>query len=339
MFEIFYENFKEVNTLIEVNNISKTFKTAKREHGFFNLIKSLFVRKFTLKHALKNVSFRVDKGEIIGYIGPNGAGKSTTIKIMCGILTPTSGSCVINGYTPWKDRIKYVKNIGAVFGQRTNLSWDVPIIDSYELLKEIYKIPQAEYDKMLDLLTEKLQIKDLLDTPLRQLSLGQNKRCEIAGALLHNPQVLFLDEPTIGLDSVSKLAVRNFIKYINEKTQVTVILTTHDMSDIEALTNRVILIGKGEILYDGSFENIKNKYGKNKKFEVEFMTPQEKVSLRGYKVLNFNGNSALFEPSDINVTVGDFIQKIEKKYKIKDLKVITVSIEEVISNLYKDFEI
>ena len=327
--------------MIELNNISKTYKIAERNKGFFGAFKSLFFRKYKYKQALKNASFKINEGEIVGYIGPNGAGKSTTIKIMCGILTPDNngGTCEINGFVPWKEREKYVKHIGAVFGQRSNLSWDVPIIDSFQLLKEIYKIPNEMYESNLERLTTQLDIKDLLNIPLRQLSLGQKMRCEIAAALLHSPKVLFLDEPTIGLDSVSKLAVRNFIKTINKETNVTVILTTHDMNDIEALIDRVILIGKGQVLYDGPFVDIKNKYSKIKNIEVQFEQPQENVCLEGYEIVKQNHTSAVFKSDKENFKLTTFISDIEKKYKVSDVNVAGIEIEEVIASLYKEFGI
>lgn len=194
---------------------------------------------------------------MVGYIGPNGAGKSSTIKILSGILTPDSGTCVIDGRIPWKNRIEHVKQIGVVFGQRSQLWWDIPVIDSFELLKEIYSIPTPNYKTRLEELTELLQMQELLRTPTRQLSLGQRMRCEIAASLLHSPRLLFLDEPTIGLDAVSKLAVRDFIKKLNREHKTTVILTTHDMQDIEAIASRVILIGKGKVLLDGTLKDMK----------------------------------------------------------------------------------
>ncbi len=197
---------------------------------------------------------------MVGYIGPNGAGKSSTIKILSGILTPEEGTCLINGLTPWKNRIEHVKNIGVVFGQRTQLWWDVPVMDSFELLKEIYRIDDHVYRRNLEQLSEMLGLSELLRTPTRQLSLGQRMRCEIAASLLHDPKILFLDEPTIGLDAVSKLAVRDFILKLNEEKKTTVILTTHDMQDIEALTSRIILIGKGKILLDGTLADIKEGF-------------------------------------------------------------------------------
>lgn len=243
--------------MITMDNICKNYKVAKRNAGFKEACRSLFHKEYEYIHALDHVSFSIDDGEMVGYIGPNGAGKSSTIKILSGILTPDSGTCVVNGRTPWKDRVKHVKEIGVVFGQRSQLWWDVPVIDSYELLKDIYQIPQNQYQSNLDELTELLNLSELLMTPTRQLSLGQRMRCEIAASLLHRPKVLFLDEPTIGLDAVSKLAVREFILKLNETHKTTVILTTHDMQDIEALTSRIIMIGKGRVLLDGKLSDIK----------------------------------------------------------------------------------
>lgn len=245
--------------MITMENICKTYKVAKRNAGFKEACRSLFHKEYEYIHALDNVSFTIDDGEMVGYIGPNGAGKSSTIKILSGILTPDSGTCAVNGRTPWKDRVKHVREIGVVFGQRSQLWWDVPVIDSYELLKDIYQIPKATYESNLDELTELLNLSELLKTPTRQLSLGQRMRCEIAASLLHSPKVLFLDEPTIGLDAVSKLAVREFILKLNENHKTTVILTTHDMQDIEALTKRIIMIGKGRVLLDGSISDIKKR--------------------------------------------------------------------------------
>ena len=243
--------------MIEVKHLCKTFRVAKRGAGFGQAVKSLFHRDFEEIKALDDVSFSIKEGEMVGYIGPNGAGKSSTIKVLSGVLTPDSGSCLIDGRTPWKDRISHVKEIGVVFGQRSQLWWDVPVIDSYELLRDIYSIPKDRYQANLEELVSLLNLEELLKTPTRQLSLGQRMRCEIAASLLHSPKLLFLDEPTIGLDAVSKLAVRDFIVKCNERYHTTVILTTHDMQDIEALTSRIILIGRGKILLDGTLEDIK----------------------------------------------------------------------------------
>ncbi len=243
--------------MITMEHVCKSYRVAKRDAGFREACKSLFHREYETIHALSDVSFTIEDGEMVGYIGPNGAGKSSTIKILSGILTPDSGVCSVNGRVPWEDRIRHVKEIGVVFGQRSQLWWDVPVIDSFELIKDIYSIPENVYKSNLEELVERLDLSQIVRTPTRQLSLGQRMRCEIAASLLHNPKVLFLDEPTIGLDAVSKLAVRDFILKQNELHKTTVILTTHDMQDIEALTKRIILIGKGRILMDGTLEDIK----------------------------------------------------------------------------------
>ena len=242
--------------MIEVSHITKTYRVARRDAGFRHAFRSLFRREYEVIRALDDVSFTIEDGEMVGYIGPNGAGKSSTIKILSGILTPDCGECRINGRVPWENRIRHVAEIGVVFGQRSQLWWDVPVADSFELLKDIYQIDEALYKKNRDELTELLNLSQLLRTPARQLSLGQRMRCEIAASLLHSPKLLFLDEPTIGLDAVSKLAVRDFIKQLNAARHTTVILTTHDMQDIEALASRILLIGKGKILMDGQHEKI-----------------------------------------------------------------------------------
>lgn len=244
--------------MITMEHVCKSYKIAKRNAGLGEAFKALFRREYETIHALNDVSFTINDGEMVGYIGPNGAGKSSTIKILSGILTPDSGTVLIDGRIPYKNRIEHVKEIGVVFGQRSQLWWDVPVIDSFGLLKDIYSISTPKYNNNLEELTELLNLKELLRTPTRQLSLGQRMRCEIAASLLHSPRILFLDEPTIGLDAVSKLAVRDFILKQNRIHKTTVILTTHDMQDIEALTNRIILIGKGQILIDGTLDDIKN---------------------------------------------------------------------------------
>ena len=243
--------------MIMMEQVCKSYRIARRNAGFKEACKSLFHREYEVIAALNDVSFTINDKEMVGYIGPNGAGKSSTIKILSGILTPDSGTVLVDGRIPCKDRIEHVRQIGVVFGQRSQLWWDVPVIDSFELLKDIYSISQSMYRRSLEELTQLLNLEELLRTPARQMSLGQRMRCEIAASLLHRPRILFLDEPTIGLDAVSKLAVRDFILKQNKTHGTTVILTTHDMQDIEALASRIILIGKGRILMDGSLSDIK----------------------------------------------------------------------------------
>lgn len=327
-------------SIIKFENICKNFKVPQKAEGRFKMIKNFFCRKHRIIEALKDVSFSIQEGEIVGYIGPNGAGKSTTIKIMSGILTPTSGTCVIDGLVPWQNRKTFVKNIGIVFGQRSQLWWDVPVIDSFELLKDIYKIPDDKYKETLQLLNSALNIEDLLGRPLRQLSLGQKMKCELAASLLHRPKILFLDEPTIGLDAITKLAVRDFVKYINKEWGTTIILTTHDMNDIEALTNKIILIGKGRILYQGSFEKIKEKYSDEKTIEVEFAKDYNKVSLAGYKVIEHNLRFATLKTlPNTKFHTTDFINQISKKYEVVDFQVSSLSVDEILAKLYKEYEL
>ena len=243
--------------MITMEHVCKSYKIAKRNAGFGEACKALFHREYETIHALNDVSFTIRDGEMVGYIGPNGAGKSSTIKILSGILTPDSGTVIVDGRVPHKNRIDHVREIGVVFGQRSQLWWDVPVIDSFSLLKDIYSISDICYQQSLEELTTLLNLSELLRSPARQLSLGQRMRCEIAASLLHRPRILFLDEPTIGLDAVSKLAVRDFILRQNQTHKTTVILTTHDMQDIESLTSRILLIGKGQILMDGSLDDIR----------------------------------------------------------------------------------
>lgn len=325
--------------MIEVKNLSKSFKVAERKGGIGSAVKSFFNPKYKRVQALQDISFNISPGEIVGYIGPNGAGKSTTIKIISGILEPDGGTCNILGYTPWKDRVHHVKNIGVVFGQRSQLWWDVPVIDSFNLLKDIYSIPENNYKNNLELLTDTLELSTLLYTPVRQLSLGQRMRCEIAASLLHDPKILFLDEPTIGLDAVSKIAVRNFIKTINKEKKITVILTTHDMNDIEALAERIILIGKGKILLDGSLNDLKNRFNNNKTLTVDFQESNQVIDIPGTSVLSRSKESALLCVDLEKIKVSEVIGRLSEKFDINDVSVNHRPIEEIIVELYKEYEI
>lgn len=328
--------------MIELKNIRKSFKVLRRDGGIGNAAKSLFKRSYDYIEALADVSFTINDGDMVGYLGPNGAGKSSTIKVMSGILTPDSGECIINGRIPWKDRINHVREIGVVFGQRSQLWWDVPVIDSFELLRDIYVIPDSTYKTNLTLLTDMLNIETILKTPARQLSLGQRMRCEIAASLLHNPRILFLDEPTIGLDAVSKIAVREFIKTINRERRTTVILTTHDMQDIDALTNRIILIGKGRILLDGALEELKRKYSISKKITVEYMYNQNGdlcVDTDGIKCLENNLNRVVYEVDTTIISVSAAVSLLTQDKEVHDISVENTKIDDIIVTMYKEYKI
>jgi ABC-2 type transport system ATP-binding protein len=325
--------------LISLQGISKTFKVARRSAGLRQAMKALLVREYTHVEALEDISFSIGRGEIVGYIGPNGAGKSTTIKVMSGILVPDRGSCSIMGYTPWKDRVAYVKNIGVVFGQRSQLWWDVPVIDSFELLRDIYNIPAAEYTANLDLLVETLDLSGLIQTPVRQLSLGQRMRCEIAASLLHGPQILFLDEPTIGLDAVSKIAVRRFIKTINQEKGVTVILTTHDMNDIEALADRILMIGNGRLLYDGKLHELRSRFGTHRTITADYREQPNPPDIPGATLLSWSPGRAVLSIDTEQLTVSDAIARLSAQVDLLDLAIEGKPIEEVIVQLYREYQV
>lgn len=324
--------------MIELKNISKTFRVARRSAGFREAAKALFKKEYTEVHALQDVSFTIGEGEMVGYIGPNGAGKSSTIKIMSGVLTPDSGSCIINGRTPWKERTAHVRDIGVVFGQRSQLWWDVPVIDSFELLRDVYRMDPAQYKKNSDQLIEMLHLEEIVKTPARQLSLGQRMRCEIAASLLHDPKILFLDEPTIGLDAVSKIAVRDFIKTINREKKTTVILTTHDMQDIEALTERILLIGKGRILLDGSLEELKRRNSAGRVLTVDYLGDSLPVMENMTLLKDLNGHAQVAIDTRM-LSVSQAISHISSLVEVKDLSVDGQTVEELVVSLYEEFQI
>ena len=324
---------------IIVDGISKTFKVTKRNSGLKSALKSFFKREYVLIDAVKNISFEIEKGEIVGYIGPNGAGKSTTIKMLSGILLPTAGNIKVNGMNPFADRRKYVSNIGVVFGQRSQLAWDIPAEDTFDLLKDIYKLSDEKYLKNKNELVNLLDIHEVIKKPVRTLSLGERMRCEIAASLLHDPKILFLDEPTIGLDAKSKKIVRDFILKINKERKVTVILTTHDMMDIDKLAKRIILIGKGQILYDGSLEKLKTKYGSYKKITINTKEKIKDIRLKGIISKDKTDNGYSFIIDSNIITVSKFINYLTDRYSISDMDVDNEGIDDVILKLYQDYEI
>lgn len=324
--------------MIECNGLTKTYRVARREAGFGNALKALFSREYQTVEALKDVSFQVQDGEIVGYIGPNGAGKSTTIKTMCGILTPDSGSCVINGRVPWKERKRHVREIGVVFGQRSQLWWDIPVIDSFQLLRDMYKIELSVYKRNLEELTELLELGEIRKTPVRNLSLGQRMRCEIAASLLHDPGILFLDEPTIGLDAVSKINVRKFIRKRNREHGTTVILTTHDMQDIEALTDRILLIGKGRLLLDGKLEDLKKHISPKKTLSIKYQGKAPRI-FEGVAFLEEKEDQIKLSLDPEVLSVSEAIARLAAQTELTDVSVTDITAEEMVAALYKEYRI
>ncbi|MHC1694288.1 MAG: ATP-binding cassette domain-containing protein [Eubacteriales bacterium] len=325
--------------MIHVSGLRKTFKVARRGSGALSGLRSFFRPEYKYITALDGISFNIAKGEIVGYIGPNGAGKSTTVKVMSGILVPDGGECVIGGLVPWKDRRRHVSRIGVVFGQRSQLWWDTPVLDSFELLRNIYRVPDQAYRSNLSELTDCLSLSELLRTPVRQLSLGQRMRCEAAAALLHSPDLLFLDEPTIGLDASSKLALREFIRHINRTQGVTVILTTHDTSDIEALCERVMLIGKGSILYDGSFAQLKARFSPEKIIDVSAENIPEDISIEGTRIIARDAHSLSLAVDNSSASAVQVIGRLSEIMEIGDVDFRSMPVDEIIDRLYKEYKI
>ena len=325
-------------SFIEVRQISKTFRVAKKKSGLKEAFRSFVKREYLNIKAVDDISFSIEKGEIVGYIGPNGAGKSTTIKILSGILNPDSGSCKIAGMTPWKERVKYVKKIGVVFGQKSQLWWDIPAEDTFDLLRDIYEIPEEEYLTTKKDLIEKLNLQDIINIPVRQLSLGQRMRCEIAASLLHNPEILFLDEPTIGLDAVSKQLVRDFIKKLNKEKHTTIILTTHDMSDITTLAKRIILIGKGKVLYDGSLKKLKDKYETETYISVK---TKDTLNFKKKGIISKRKNKDGYELVINNklISISELLTFLSHKISIEDIEIEQEPIDKMIVRLYEDYQI
>lgn len=295
--------------MIELKHVSKEFVSQKKYPGFKGAIKGLFSNEKVSKLAVDDISFSIQKGEIVGYIGSNGAGKSTTIKMMTGILNPTAGECLVDGINPSKNRKENAQNIGVVFGQRTQLWWDLPLSESFTILKEIYDVSDADYKERMEFLNRVLELDAFFDKPVRTLSLGQRMRADLGAALLHNPKVLYLDEPTIGLDLVVKDNIRQAIKEINEKYQTTVILTTHDIGDIEELCNRIIIIDEGKKIYDGSLEDLKDTYGKRRKVTMEVRRPEVLQGLSIAKQLNGGSENIHAEKNDSEVMLMSMKEK------------------------------
>lgn len=324
---------------IELRDITKIFKTAERPKGRFGIFKGAIARKTKSICALDNISFDIGEGELVGYIGPNGAGKSTSVKVMGGILTPESGECAIMGRTPWKERVAHVSQIGVVFGQRSQLWWDVPVNDSFDLLKDIYDIPAPLYRERKNKLVETMDAGALLSTPVRQLSLGQRMRCEVIAALLHSPKILFLDEPTIGLDAVSKLALREFLKTENRQKGVTMILTTHDMDDIEALCERVMVIGHGKLLFDGVLGDLKRRFSPLRQIKAKVSAAVDVVQIEGAEKMEIDNLDCTvwFDPEKI--PAHKIVEDMARCLPLVDITIKEQDIDEIIAAMYREMEL
>lgn len=329
--------------IITVENLTKEFKMNKKYPGFKGAVKSFFSREYTLKKAVEDISFTIAEGEIVGYIGANGAGKSTTIKMMTGILTPTKGRVLVNGVVPYEDRQKNAKDIGVVFGQKTQLWWDLPLSETFSLLKDIYEVEENDYNERMAFLNEVLELEEFLLQPVRTLSLGQRMRGDLAAALIHNPKVIYLDEPTIGLDVVVKENVRKAIKKINETYGTTIILTTHDLMDIEELSSRILIIDKGKLLYDGNLEKIKEIYGAMADIVIVAKEELTEEDLKGFSMLGerectlqVEGNQLKIHYNKTKISSTEILKELMGKIQVSDFTLKETSIEDIVKKIYRN---
>jgi ABC-2 type transport system ATP-binding protein len=322
-------------SLIEMQNVSKSFKIVKRQEGFWNTVKSLVSREYAMKQAINNINLSINEGELVGYIGPNGAGKSTTIKMLAGILTPTSGKVLVNDRVPYVQRKDNAMDIGVVFGQRSQLYWDLPMRDTFNLYQKMYKIDDEKFKRNVDFFIELLDMYEFLDQPVRQLSLGQKMRAELAVALLHDPKIVYLDEPTIGLDVIAKSRIRTFIREVNKQKNTTVILTTHDMDDIEQICNRIVLINQGGIIYDGSLSEFKKQFSQGHILSVQLL---EDIPLvihdERLSVISEEGSRKQILFRQDHISVGEAISLVTRQNTVIDLQLIEPSIERIIKEIY-----
>lgn len=325
--------------VIDINNVTKTYKIQQKGMGIKGTIKSFFIKNYKCVNAVNNLSLCLEKGEILGYIGVNGSGKSTTIKMLTGILIPTDGEVKVLGRNPYKYRKEIAKKIGVVFGQRSQLIWDIPPIDTFNLFSKIYEIPRNQYIETLNYIVDFMGIKDLLDVPVRKLSLGQRMCCEITASLLHKPEILFLDEPTIGLDILNKEKIRNFIKKMNEEYKTSVILTTHDLGDVEKLCDRIVVIDKGAKVYEGSLESVKDEYGTINTIKIEFNDIVRPVDFLDSNIdcdLSFSNNLLYVRFNKKNYRTMDLINVIMQKIpNIKDITIVETGIEDIVKDIYQ----
>ena len=323
------------DTIINVKDLKKTYRTSKKKPGVLNAAKALFKKDYEYKDALKEVSFTVKRGEILGFIGPNGAGKSTTIKALSGVLYPTSGEVNVLGYTPWKERENYVSHIGVVFGQKPQLYWDLPAMDTFLLHKEIYAIPEKEFERKVKHMVDLLSLDEVSKTPVRDLSLGERMKCKLVASLLHNPDLVFLDEPSIGLDVIAKNIMRDFIKETNEKRKTTFIITTHDMQEIERLCDRVVIINHGGIVYDGLLADVKKKFQTFKVVDVKLETEQKNFRKKGCTILEKQPYELKIQIDTKKTTIKEVVDYLIREYDVADINVSDPPIEEIIELIFK----
>lgn len=324
--------------MIEVKNLTKEFKIAKKYDGPFGTLRSFFSTEYVTKRAVDDISFTIETGEVVGYIGLNGAGKSTTIKMLTGLMRPTDGECVVNGMVPYKERKKYTKQIGVVFGNRSQLWWDLPVIDSFRVLQKIYEVPKEEFEERLQFLIDTFGVQEFLLTPVRSLSLGQKMRADLIASLLHNPDLLFLDEPTIGLDVLVKDKIRKALKEINETLHTTILLTTHDLDDIEQLCKRIIVIDKGRKIFDGDIDELKNKFSKSRVVEIE--TGSAEFDVKQIESPYIHGEATedgryRIEFDKQQVSLPSLMEELVTNYDIKDFTVIESELEDIVKEIYK----
>ena len=320
--------------LIEVEGLVKEYKVNLRNKGLLGAVKSLLLPEYRFVEAVNGISFSIGKGETVGFIGPNGAGKSTTVKMLTGILAPSAGRIQVLGMTPQKDRKRIAARMGVVFGQKTQLWWDLPVADTYDLLKYIYRIPPAVYTRNLEMFSDMLGLQEFIRTPVRQLSLGQKMRADIAAALLHDPEIIFFDEPTIGLDVVAKEKIREFLRYVNREKNTTMLFTTHDMDDIEQTCERLIIIDHGSKLYDGTVQEIRRNYGQDRTLAVEFAEAGDPPLLPGVEVLERQGNKLRLRFRKEEIQVSQLIARLSQSCNIVDLTVQEPDIESIIREIY-----
>lgn len=324
--------------IIEVENLEKTYKTIEKEEGMIGYVKNLLKPRYKEFKAVKGINFKIEQGELVGYIGENGAGKSTTIKMLTGLLTPTSGKVLVDGIIPNEKRIQNNQNIGAVFGQKTQLWWDLPVIESFRLIKKMYQIPENEYRKNLKKFTNLLELEELLEKQVKNLSLGQKMRCEIAATFLHNPKIVYLDEPTIGLDVLVKENIRNFIKEINKEKNTTVILTTHDLKDIEDVCDRIILLDRGQIIYDGQKQKFKEEYGKSVVAEFVINHKRERIKEKQnlmFEVLEETENKMKVKFEHDKTTIMKVMDELSNYCDVEDIHMKEAELEDIVKEIYK----